>query len=180
MASKEKYTLSPPIIAKYEATDDIRVIGINSVLADYKLVWQLNEQLSIKLTRQDDLVHGDGIYPYYHCSAEENGPSYGFLAVSYDKQSILNFKPRLDYLFIIRHESLPMRINTMFEKIKALKGVNYAFLMDGYMDRLEGALYDVENYEDTVLIPKLRWLNSPEHAKEEIRQRNLILGISND
>lgn len=179
MASKEKYTLSPPVIAKYEATDGIRVIGINSVLADYKLVWQLNEQLSIKLTRQDDLVHGNGIYPYYHCSAEENGPSYGFLAVSYDKKSILNFKPRLDYLFIIRYESLPTRINTMFEKIKALKGVNYAFLMDGYMDRLESALYDVENYEDTVLMPKLRWLNSPEHAKEEIRQRNIILGINN-
>ena len=41
------------------------------------------------------------------------------------------------------------------------------------------ALYDVEDY-DTILLTKARKLNSPEHVKEEIRQRNIILGISND
>ena len=58
MASKEKNIVAPPDF------DNLRVIGINSALADYKLVWLLNRHLSIKLTRQDDLVHGDGIYPY--------------------------------------------------------------------------------------------------------------------
>ena len=174
MASKEKNTVAPPSFG------NTRVIGINSVLADYKLVWLLNRHLSIKLTRQDDLVHGDGIYPYYHCSAEENSPSYGLLAVSFKKKSSLSFKPRLDYLFIIRNESIPTHVNAMFEKIKALEGVNYAFLMDGYMERLEPALYDVENYDDTTLVIKQRQRNSPEHAKEEIRQRNIILGLSKD
>ena len=173
MANKEKNFLAPPDF------DDTRVIGINSALADYKLVWLLNERLSIKLARQDDLVHGKGIYPYYYCSGEENSPSYGLLSVSYDKKSMLNFKPRLDYLFIIRNESLPNRVTTIFEKIKEISGINYAFLMDGYMDRLGAALYDVEDY-DTVILMKARQLNSPEHAKEEIRQRNIILGISED
>lgn len=174
MATKEKNTVEPPDFG------NTRVIGINSALADYKLVWLLNKQLSIKLTRQDDLVHSDGIYPYYHCSAEENTPSYGLLSVSFNKKSSLNFKPRLDYLFIIRNESIPTHVNTIFEKIKELDGVNYAFLMDGYMERLEPALYDVENYDDTTLIIKQRQLNSPEHAKEIIRQRNILLGLTKD
>ena len=173
MPSKEKNTVAPPVF------DDTRVIGINSAIADYKLVWLLNETLSIKLTRQDDFEHGGAIYPYYHCSADENSPIYGLLSVSYNKKSSLNFKPRLDYLFIIRNESLPNRVTTIFEKIKEISGINYAFLMDGYMDRLGAALYDVEDY-DTVILMKARQLNSPEHAKEEIRQRNIILGINED
>jgi len=173
MANKEKNFLAPPDF------DDIRVIGINSALADYKLVWLLNEKLSIKLVRQDDLIHGKGIYPYYHCSGEENSPSYGLLAVSYDKKSMLKFQPRLDYLFIIRNEILPVHYNTLFEKIKTLNGINYAFMMDGYMDRLEPALYEVENY-DTTLVIRQRQLNSPEHAKEVIRQRNILLGLEKD
>ena len=171
MASKEKNTVAPPDFG------DTRVIGINSAIADYKLVWLLNEKLSIKLSRQDDFVHSGAIYPYYHCSAEENGPVYGLLAVSFNKKSSLNFNPRLDYLFIIRNESLPNRVTSIFEKIKEISGINYAFLMDSYMDRLDAALYDVEDY-DTIILTKARELKSPEHVKEEIRQRNIILGIS--
>lgn len=171
MAGKEKNTIAPPDFG------DTRVVGINSAIADYKLVWLLNEKLSLKLSRQDDFIHGGAIYPYYHCSAKENGPVYGLLAVSFDKKSILNFKPRLDYLFIIRNESLPNRVTSIFEKIKEISGVNYAFLMDGYMDKLDAALYEVEDY-DTVLLTKARQFNSREHAKEEIKQRNIILGIA--
>lgn len=175
MASKEKntITIAPPDFG------DTRVVGINSALADYKLVWLLNEKLSLKLMRQDDFVHSGAIYPYYHCCVDENSPAYGLLAVSYNKKSSLNFSPRLDYLFIVRYESLPHRIVTMSEKIKEIEGINYAYLMDGYMDRLESALYDVEQY-DNVIRTRERRLNSPEHAKEEIRQRNLILGIDGD
>ena len=173
MSIKEKIIIAPP------AFDDTRVIGINSAIADYKLVWSLNEKLSIKFSRQDDFVHSGAIYPYYHYRAEENGPVYGLLAVSYNKKSSLNFNPRLDFLFIIRNESLPNRVTSIFEKIREIKGINYAFLMDGYMDRLSAALYDVEDY-DTLLLTKARKLNSPEHAKEEIRQRNIILGIAED
>lgn len=173
MPSKEKNTVAPPDFG------DTRVIGINSALADYKLVWLLNEKLSMKFSRQDDFVHHGAIYPYYHYRANENDPVYGLLAVSYNRKSSLNFKPRLDYLFIIRNESLPQRVTSIFEKIKEIKGVNYAFLMDGYMDRLDAALYDVEDY-DALILTKARKLNSPEHAKEEIRQRNIILGISED
>lgn len=171
MASKEKNTVAPPNFG------DTRVIGINSAIADYKLVWLLNEKLSLKLSRQDDFIHGGAIYPYYHCYAEENGPVYGLLAVSFNKKSILNFQPRLDYLFIIRNESLPNRVASIFGKIKEISGVNYAFLMDGYMDKLDAALYDVEDY-DTILLTKARQLNSREHAKEEIKQRNIILGVA--
>lgn len=173
MPSKEKNTVAPPDFG------DTRVIGINSAIADYKLVWLLNEKLSVKLSRQDDIVHNSAIYPYYHFRAEENGPVYGLLAVSYNGKSSLNFKPRLDYLFIIRDESLPNRITSIFERIREIKGVNYAFLMDGYMDRLDAALYEIEDY-DTLLLTKARELNSPEHAKEEIRQRNIILGVAKD
>lgn len=175
MASKEKniITITPPDFG------DTRVIGINSALADYKLVWLLNEKLSIKLVRQDDFVHSGAIYPYYHCAADENSPIYGLLAVSYNKKSSLNFKPRLDYLFIIRNENLPNRVTNIFDKIKEIKGINYAFLMDGYMDRLDAALYDVEDYDNKILVKK-RELNSPKHFKEEVRQRDHILGINED
>jgi len=173
MPIKEKNTVAPPDFG------DTRVIGINSAIVDYKLVWLLNEKLSMKFSRQDDFIHHGAIYPYYHYRAEENGPVYGLLAVSYNKKSSLNFQPRLDYLFIIRDESLPNRVINIFEKIKEISGINYAFLMDGYMDRLDAALYDVENY-DTLLLTKDRKLKSPEHAKEEIRQRNIILGIAED
>lgn len=174
MTSKEKNTIiAPPDFG------DTRVIGINSAVVDYKLIWLLNEKLSMKFSRQDDFVHNGAIYPYYHYHAEENSPVYGLLAVSYNKKSSLNFKPRLDYLFIIRNDSLPKRVTNIYEKIREIEGINYAFLMDDYMDRLDAALYDVENY-DAHLLNKERELNSPEHAKEEIRQRNIILGIAQD
>ena len=131
--------------------NDIVVIGINSSLMDYKLAWSLNDALSLDFTRRNDFVSSGNVYPLYHCHLFENSPYYDLLSLNNGSETLLRFKPRLDYLFIIRNEPYLERIDNMLLKIKGMEGVSYAFMIEGQRSKIEPILYDIEQHEVDML-----------------------------
>ena len=156
--------------------NDIAVIGINSGLMDYKLAWSLNDALSLDFTRQNDFVSSGSVYPLYHCHLYENSPFYHLLSLSNGNETLLRFKPRLDYLFIIRNEPYHERIDNMLLKIKAMEGVSYAFMIEGQRSKIEPILYDIEQHEVDMLTLE-RERNTVDYAIEQIRKRDERLGM---
>lgn len=156
--------------------NDIAVIGINSSLMDYKLAWSLNDALSLDFTRRNDFVSNGNVYPLYHCHLFENSPYYDLLSLNNGSETLLRFKPRLDYLFIIRNEPYLERIDNMLLKIKGMEGISYAFMIEGQRSKIEPILYDIEQHEVNMLTLE-RERNTVEYAIEQIRKRDERLGM---
>lgn len=156
--------------------NDIIVIGINSSLMDYKLAWGLNNALSLDFTRRNDFVLDGNVYPLYHCHLFENSPYYDLLSLNNGSETLLRFKPRLDYLLIIRNEPYLERIDNMLLKIKGMEGVSYAFMIEGQRSKIEPILYDIEQHEVDMLTLE-RERNTVEYAIEQIRKRDERLGM---
>jgi len=156
--------------------NDIVVIGINSSLMDYKLAWSLNDALSLDFTRRNDFVSNGNVYPLYHCHLFENSPYYDLLSLNNGSETLLRFKPRLDYLFIIRNEPYLERIDNMLLKINGMEGISYAFMIEGQRSKIEPILYDIEQHEVDMLTLE-RERNTVEYAIEQIRKRDERLGM---
>ena len=156
--------------------NDIVVIGINSSLMDYKLAWSLNNALSLDFTRRNDFVSSGNVYPLYHCHLFENSPYYDLLSLNNGSETLLRFKPRLDYLFIIRNEPYLEHIDNMLLKIKGMEGISYAFMIEGQRSKIEPILYDIEQHEVDMLTLE-RERNTVEYAIEQIRKRDERLGM---
>ena len=156
--------------------NDIVVIGINSSLMDYKLAWSLNDALSLDFTRRNDFVSSGNVYPLYHCHLFENSPYYDLLSLNNGSETLLRFKPRLDYLFIIRNEPYLERIDNMLLKINGMEGISYAFMIEGQRSKIEPILYDIEQHEVDMLTLE-RERNTVEYAIEQIRKRDERLGM---
>lgn len=156
--------------------DGTAVIGINTGLMDYKLAWCLNDALSLDFIRRDDFASSGQVYPLYHCHLFENSPIYDLVSVKSGDKSLIKFKPRIDFLFLVRNEPYPERIDAMFQKIKAVEGVAYAFMMDGQRGKLDPILYDIEQHEVDMLTRE-RERNTVEYAREQIRKRDERLGM---
>lgn len=163
-------------VIKQVSFNDTEVIGINSRLADYKLAWSINDALRIGLKRQDDFVSEGAYYPFFHYQLQENTTIYNLLGVNSGDRVLGAFKPRVDYLFIIRNEQFKERIDDIFQTINEMEDVCYAFPMDNYRKKIELILYDIEQYE-VDMIGKQRWINSPEYACECIRRRDMLMGV---
>lgn len=155
---------------------DIAVIGINSGLMDFKLAWSLNDALSLDLTRRNDFVSNGDVYPLYHCHLYENSPIYDLLSLNSGDKTLVRFKPRIDYLFLIQNEPYLERINNMLRKIKEMDGIAYAYMMEGQRSKIEPILYDLEQHEVDMLALE-RERNTVEYALEQIRKRDEQLGM---
>jgi len=173
MASKNKNDI---VLVSF---NDTEVIGINSGLMDYKLAWCLNNALSLDFTRRDDFVYEGGAYPLYHCHLFENSPIYDLVAVKCGDKVLLNHKPRIDYLFLVRNEQYKERIDIIIQKINTIEGVSFAFPLDGHKGKIETILYDIEQYEVDMLTLE-RERNTAEFAREQIRKRDEYLGVSEE
>lgn len=173
MAAKDKNDI---VLVSFNDTD---VIGINSGLMDYKLAWCLNNALALDFTRRDDFNYEGGVYPLYHCHLDENSPIYDLLSVNCDNKVLLKFKPRIDFLFLVRNEQYKERIENILQKIKEIEGVGFAFTMDSHKGKMETILYDIEQHEVDMLT-KERERNTVEYAREQIRKRDAYLGVNGE
>lgn len=173
MASKNKNDI---VLVSFNDTD---VIGINSGLMDYKLAWCLNNALSLDFTRRDNFVYEGGTYPLYHCHLYENSPIYDLLSVNCGDKVLINSKPRIDYLFLIRNEQYKERVDVIIQKINTIEGISYAFPLDGHKGKIETILYDIEQHEVDMLTQE-RERNTAEYAREQIRKRDEYLGVSEE
>lgn len=159
--------------------DGTNVIGINSTLVDYKLAWSLNSKLSLDLTRKDDFEQNDGIFPFYSYQASKNSPIYNLVANTCVDKTILTLSPRVDFLFLIRNEQFPQRIETILQKIREIEGIGYAFLIEGQKQKMEQTLYSLEQHE-VEIERKAKERNSIEYIKKDRQRREYYLGMRSD
>lgn len=101
MSVKKKLQLAP--------FDDIKIIGINAPLIDYKMAWNINQKLCIDLTRYDDISLGGGEYSFYYYTAGEYCNVYDLISLSRNERTWINLSPHIDYLLSSEMKS-PMSV----------------------------------------------------------------------
>jgi len=136
---------------------DFKLIGISCQEPDFKLCWYLNNQLNLNLERTADLTIPivqenklahysvfeykesirslDGVQanwlPSYLIEAEEEGTMYQMLSNRHEWGNLIPDQPSIDFFLLLRgsNESAADE-KKMLQKIRKIKVVNAAFLMD--------------------------------------------------
>lgn len=115
---------------KLASFDDIKVIGINTSLIDFKLAWHINQALSINLARYDDIQVEDIEYSFYYYTAGEKSNVYNLVSLTRNNNTWMSLSPRVDYILIIRNDITAERLNHIVKSIRGINAIGHAFLMD--------------------------------------------------
>ena len=111
--------------------DDIQIIGINSTLADYKLAYFFNTELNFKFIRLNDILLDDANpYAFFYYNAGENRNAYNLVSLKHQGQPCVKLKPQMDFLLIVRNHITDDRLEQLIKKIRSIRQVTYAYIMD--------------------------------------------------
>lgn len=135
--------------------DDVKIIGINTSLVDYKMAWRLNKQLNINLSRFVDIVIDNYEYSFFYYSAGENYNVFDLVAMRRQDKTWLRLSPRVDYLFIIRNDIDEERLSTIIRNTREVEGVMHAFLIDTTKDNTIEAYLELLELHEIAIQNKL-------------------------
>lgn len=111
--------------------DDIQIIGINSTLADYKLAYYFNTKLSFSFIRLNEILLDDKHpYAFFYYNAGENRNVYNLVSLKHQGIPCVKLKPQMDYLLIVRNHITDDRLEQLIKKIRSIRQVAYAYIMD--------------------------------------------------
>lgn len=110
--------------------NDTTVVGINTVLVDYKLAWNLNNVLSLDLVRYDDLIFEGTPFSFFYYNAGENYNVYNLVSLVNEFRTLYPFKPRLDYLFLVQGGISEEWQGDIISGLRSIEGVQHAFILD--------------------------------------------------
>lgn len=133
-----------------EPFDDIKVIGINTSMMDYQLAWNLNKVLKIDLAKYKSVTFDDeGFFSYYLYDAGENANTFNLVSlVSTEGKEWISFKPKTDYLFIIRNYIKESDLQHILAVIKNISKVFHAYIVDtSCNNKIDIILEDIEFHE---------------------------------
>ena len=141
MVKKKKLVVEP--------FDDIKIIGICTHLADYKLAWHINKLLNINLIKYDDIINEEEMaFSYYLYDGGENCNTYNLVEIANADGRWVNFSPATDYLIVIRNFINDENLAKILLKIKNIEGVQFAYLIDLEMNnKIDTLLEDIEMHE---------------------------------
>ena len=168
MAAKNKLQIAP--------LDDVKIIGINAPLTDYKMAWNINQKLCIDLTRYDDISLGGGEYSFYYYTAGEYCNVYDLISLSRNERTWINLSPHIDYLFIIRNEISDERLENIIKSLRETKNVAHAFLID-ITKNFDPFLETIEMHEISIMKILSPRRKLSEWREEIIRKRNKERGL---
>ncbi|MBO4575219.1 MAG: IPExxxVDY family protein [Bacteroidales bacterium] len=145
MVKKKKLVVEP--------FDDIKIIGICTHLADYKLAWHINKLLNINLIKYDDIINEEEMaFSYYLYDGGENCNTYNLVEIANAEGRWVNFFPPTDYLFIIRNFINDEGLDSLVTKLKSIEGVAHAYLVDLDMNtKIDALLEDIEMHEIDII-----------------------------
>ncbi|MBQ8222338.1 MAG: IPExxxVDY family protein [Bacteroidales bacterium] len=133
-----------------EPFDDIRVIGINTSMMDYQLAWNLNKVLKIDLAKYKSVTFNEeDFFSYYLYDAGENANTFNLVSlVSTEGKEWVSFKPKTDYLFIIRNYIKETDLLHILAVIKNISKVFHAYIVDtSCNNKIDIILEDIEFHE---------------------------------
>ena len=136
-----------------EPFDDLKIIGISTGMMDYQLAWYLNRDLKIELAKYKSLTYNnDDFFSFYLYEAGENSNIFNLIGLAYEGKVLVSFKPKTDFLFIVRNYISEADLQSMITKIKNIPKVFHAYVIDLDHNRKIGALLeDVEFHEMNVI-----------------------------
>lgn len=132
-----------------EPFDDIRIIGINSHLEDYKLAWHINNVLNINLIKYSDIVNEDGqAFSFYLYDGGENSNTFNLVGLVNEEAKWIKLPLPTDYLIVIRNFITEDSYQAITSKIKQIPGVILVYNVDVEKTRkIDNLLEDIEIHE---------------------------------
>lgn len=137
-----------------EPFDDIKIIGINTGMIDYQLAWNLNKSLKFNFIKYKNITsNGDDFFSFYLYDAGENSNTYNLVALSSSEgKEWVSFKPKTDYLLIIRNFIKDSDFQNIITKIKSIPQIQYAYAVDlEYNNKIDIILENIEFHEMSII-----------------------------
>ena len=122
------------LLLNIEEEYDFSLIGISCHAKDYRLCWELNNLLSIDLSRADDLdinlKSSIGNFSFYEFIDEENYAEYFLIANRSSKGFLIPEQKNTDFLFMIKGAAYDSLIEEISEKISTSEIVLTSYLIN--------------------------------------------------
>lgn len=132
-----------------EPFDDIKIIGINSSMHDYQLAHFINKTLKIDLVKYKSITNnGEDFFSFYRYAAGENANIFNLVGLVSDNKEWVSFKPKTEYLLIIRNYIQETNYQILISKIKSIPQVYHAYNIDLDINKkIDVILEDIEFHE---------------------------------
>ena len=136
-----------------EPFDDIKVIGINTGMMDYQLAWYLNKTLKIQLAKYKSIANNSGdLFSFYLYDSGENSNTFNLVALSSEGKEWVSFKPKTDFIFIVRNYIKNDDFHSMLTKIKNIPNIFHAYVIDLDINKkMDAILEDIEFHEMDII-----------------------------
>jgi hypothetical protein len=120
----------------FDNDTDIEVFGVSSAYIDYRLAWELNLKLSIKLEKQSEKLtiedrktkQINSFFLYYFFD-EENLTKYYLIRNKQDNKFLVSDKPFVDYFLCIRDNN-SFTEETLLTEMRNMNGVVAVFPLE--------------------------------------------------
>ena len=132
-----------------EPFDDIKIIGINTSMFDYQLAHFINKTLKIDLVKYKSITtDGENFYSFYRYAAGENANTFNLVGLISENKEWVSFKPRTEFLLIIRNYIKESTYQLLISKIKSIPQVYHAYNIDLDVNKkIDVILEDIEFHE---------------------------------
>jgi len=112
---------------------NFKILGIISDEKDYKLVWNINNNLKWDFVREENYQlynnksKSERQFPHFSFTNDENYTTYKLLANKHEGLPLLEELKNIDYLLIIYDESGSENIPELTEKLKKIDSIRGVF-----------------------------------------------------
>lgn len=154
--------------------EDIKIIGINSAMVDYKMAWNINKTLGFHFVRQTDIPIGNNDYSFYYYttgSQTAEGNIYDLVSIMRQGEKWISLSPSVDYMLIIRNEIWKEKLEGMVTSIRSIKGVNHAFIIE--CNKALGPFMETIELHEISIQEKLSARRKLSDIKQELLEKQL-------
>ena len=151
--------------------DDIRIIGINSSLIDFKLAWSINNKLSFNFVRYDDIFENGAQYAFYYYDTGETGNTFNLVSLVHKGTYWQQTSPRIDFMLIIRNEFAQTKLNDLVKSIREIPSISYAFVMDPQTNNSIFTILETVELHEIDILNEMKERNNIKIVKEEMRRK---------
>lgn len=132
-----------------EPFDDIKIIGINTSMMDYQLAHFINKTLGLELVKYRSITNnGEDFFSFYRYDAGENSNTYNLIGLVYENKEWVSFKPKTEYLLIVRNYIKESNYQLLLSKMKTIPQVFHAYNIDlSNNKKIDVILEDIEFHE---------------------------------
>ncbi|OPZ99294.1 MAG: hypothetical protein BWY70_01007 [Bacteroidetes bacterium ADurb.Bin408] len=131
--------------------EGLSIIGINSTMPDYKLIWNLNNSLKLNFVKEEDFVFETlrtkekCAFSYYCYNDCENFKTYYFLSNNAQNRYIIDEYKNMNFLLMVKGNNQVPFINDVIVQVKNIKNVLLTLPLDlSKVKHLELILNDFE------------------------------------